>query len=117
MPAIKTESGTYLVKTNGRHYELKSWHDLPEKKKQWFDYVNGDDKHCLRFVCYKRQWYDINEFTSCGRDGTHNHMHMHLPGWEGFQADTFFSGVALRYIPDTNYEVVAMATVYVSSQY
>lgn len=118
MTAIKTESGTYSVKTNGHHYELKCWHDMPEKQRQWFDYIDNDDDKCsLRFVCYKRQWYDTNEFVACNREGAHNHIHMNLPGWDGFQADTYFSGVALRYIPETDYEEVAMATIYVPSQY
>jgi len=83
------------IKTNNKPYELKSWSDLSDKARAEFDYitVGSDDAYTSRFVQYKGVWYDTNEFQGF------NHIQGEpwFKGWDGYQSDTYFSGVVLRW--------------------
>lgn len=81
--------------TNWHRRELVTFEEAgcPED----FNYITGDDRYEPRLFRYRGAWYDLNDgFVACNRDGATNHMHMNLPGWDGFQADTYFSGVAVK---------------------
>ena len=87
------------IKSNHHERELRCMFDLPEKARVDFTYVQGDDQYSLRLFQYKGEWYDVNEFMIT-RDVPA------FAGWHGYQSDSFFSGVLIRYTDD--FEAVAV---------
>jgi hypothetical protein len=82
--------------TNHHYRDLTSWYDIPERFRSDFDYVHEDDRHSTRFFRYRGNWYDLGEFLATrgtSKDGP-------LARWHGFQADSYFSGIVIRYSPD-----------------
>lgn len=83
------------VTTNNVPRDLLPLSDVPENARGDFDYVNDDDAEANRFFQYCGRWYDANEFTvwTGPKDSP-------LATWDGVQADTFFSAVAIRFPVD-----------------
>jgi hypothetical protein len=97
-----TKGNEMLIITNNHWKELVSWYDLPAKEQPDFDYVKGDDRHSTRFFCYRGCWYDTGEFfVTSGLSQEFHH-------WHGYQSDSYFSGVLVRY--DEWLESVQVAT-------
>lgn len=46
------------ILTSPRFYHLAPFDALPERVQKDFDYVEGEDRHSDRFVCYRGEWYD-----------------------------------------------------------
>lgn len=81
---------TITIKTNNRPRPLVSWHDLPEKERDYFDYLDEDDKFSERFVHYKGWWYDAGDMMRVDTDT--------LKGWHAYQGDSYFSGVVIKLV-------------------
>lgn len=92
------------ITSNYHRYEPVSWREIDDPATQAaFEYV-GDDIDTPRFVKYRGEWYDINEFL-CGaairsQDG--------FESWDGFVADTFFSGILVKYMDNYDEGFVQM---------
>lgn len=74
------------------------------------DYIEGDEMYSPRLFRYRCWIYDASEFfrvdeTYPGRD-----PHPFL-GWHGYQSDSFFSGLLVRYDYD-DHERVQVASYY-----
>ena len=91
--------------TNNRARELVSFYDLPEKDQADFDYVDEDDRYNPRFFRYRGAWYDTHEFERLPKNG-HAFWNENRANWDGYQSDSFFSGVLIRYLGDYEQVVV-----------
>lgn len=91
------------IRTNNKPRLIIDDYQLTEKERLDFDYPDwqaidrGEDFAC--FFRYKGQMYDLGEFTRVAADSP-------LSGWEGGSADSFFSGVVVRYTEDGEHVIV-----------
>ena len=70
----------------------------------------ADDWMFRQFAQYRGVWYDIGDFITT-YPGPWNHgLPKEFLKWDGYQSDSYFSGVLIRYCEDT--ESVAFATYY-----
>ena len=97
--------GDLTIKTNGHWYELVSFEELPESARSDFDYVTGEDRYSPRFFRYRRAWHDACEFMVTPATPTNP-----LEGWQGYQSDSYFSGVVIRH--DENFERIQVGTYF-----
>ena len=75
--------------------------DLSEKEKADFDYIKADDLDSHDFIRYRGALYDPSEFMRCPESQEAPNAHANnLTGWHGYQSDSFFSGVVIRYSDD-----------------
>jgi hypothetical protein len=90
------------VITNNVPRDLLMWSEIPESARADFDYIkDDDDRWGYRFFCYRGQWYDAFDFMR-------NNMPTLDRKWDGFNSDSFFSGIAIRYVQDYERVVVAL---------
>ena len=88
------------VITNNQPRDLLSWHELTKKEQEEFDYLQEDvDQQGTWFFRYKGLVYDVANFvpaTSCFPPGN----------WDGCAADSFYSGILMRYTEDAEQVIV-----------
>jgi hypothetical protein len=108
-----------MLRTNNQARDLLYWWELTDAERQELDYVDDGDESGTRFFRYKGQVYDLHEFTRIERAG-HRTSPYSMTVWDeddpllafdGFQSDSMFSGVAVKYCED--YEQIIVATVIV----
>jgi hypothetical protein len=91
------------IKCNNVPRPLLNWGDLTAKEQKEFDYLDTENAQLeANFVRYRGACYDVGEFQTIPK---HNDY-----GWEwfnGYYADTYFSGVLLRYHEEFEYVVMA----------
>lgn len=80
--------GDFTVVTNNRPRLLLTWDELTPKEQREFDYLEGEARYDTDFVRYRGWVYDLGEFERSGES---------LPAWEGVQANSYFSGILVRY--------------------
>lgn len=85
--------------TNNVPRDLICWHDLTPEEREDFDYIEDkyDERLSPRLFRYKGEVYDLHEFELASDS---------LKGWDGYQADTYFSGVLVKYTKDY-YQIIA----------
>lgn len=98
------------IKTNNQPRELLARFELPAKAQEDFDYMTDDDACSPRIVKYRGQYYDVNEFTRTPHDEVARQNLNSLANWDGYQSDSYFSGIVLRYVDDC--ERVVVGTYY-----
>jgi hypothetical protein len=96
-----TETSKLTVRTNHHHYPLLSGYELTPKERKELDYLTDDElnESSDRFFRYRGQVYDVQEFMRCDPNSPfnqHRNMLAHKQ-WQGYQSDSFFSGVVIRY--------------------
>lgn len=82
------------IKSNGHARELRALYELPESAREQFDYVgpcdeSSDEAWSQRFFKYRGAWYDVNEFERAHGEA--------FAAWDGWQAESAFSAVLIRY--------------------
>jgi len=92
--------------TNNQPRQVIYGYDLSDKEKQEFNYVVDLDSYGP-FFRYKGLTYDLNEFQRV--TDTMENCHG-FNGWDGFQSDSFFSGIVIKYTAD--YEHVIAGRFY-----
>lgn len=106
----------YELITSSHVYTLRSLCEMPEKIRADFDYVY--DEHEPRFVCYRGEWYDVHDTQRIEPDNGRVHrmgwaMRVHpgepLASYDGIMTDSYFSGVAFRFLDS---ETVKVARIY-----
>jgi hypothetical protein len=91
-------NGVHIVEfiSNRQRRWLINWHDLTEKERAEFDYLDSHDKqYDASFVRYKGWVYDLSCFMRTEPDSL-----WHKAGWHGTQHSTAFSGVLIHLCPD-----------------
>ena len=78
------------VITNNHWREVISGYELPDKMRQEFDYLEGEDFDCNNFIKYNGQYYDLSDFL---RIEGESHP---LADWHGVANHTYFSGLVIR---------------------
>lgn len=96
------------IKTNHQPRDLVCWHNLPPKFQKEMDYIDESERHDCRFFIYRDWVYDVCEFERIAPTMLLHHPQM--AGWHGYQSDSFFSGVLVKY--DDRLESVIPATFY-----
>ena len=97
------------IKTNNVPRELICFADLTVKEQEEFDYIKGDEVFDYRLVRYTGQVYDVNEFMALRRSNTAQLLE-DMKGWDGYQSDSYFSGVVVKFTED--HESVVMGTYF-----
>lgn len=104
------------IRTNGHHLELIDATWLNETEQAEFDYLDWsaikDGTDTATFFRYRGDLYDLGQFmrviphgsksshpTDCDNDA--------FGGWDGYQSDSFFSGLLVKYVDDGEALVVA----------
>lgn len=93
-----------IIKTNNHPRAILGWHDLSKKEQKEFDWMDEETKDGAEFVRYKGWVYYINDFMRCWPDVEE------MKGWDGYEADSYFSGVLIKFVD--NYERVIMGRIY-----
>jgi hypothetical protein len=89
------------IRTNYHWREPLHWFDIPESKREDFDYIdNPEEDGWSRFFCYRGTWYDLHEFSATQRTGWAAGMPEAFATWHGYQSDSYFSGILVRYSDD-----------------
>ena len=91
------------VRTNNHPRDLLSVADLTAKEAADFDYIEKEDRYSPRLFRYHGSIYDACEFR-------HTTPIAEFKGWQGYQSDSFFSGILFRFVDD--YERVIAATYF-----
>lgn len=109
---------SYSLRTNNKPHPLVSFFDLPKRARADFDYVDEDDHYSERFVMYRGQWYDTHDTQQIEPDSGRVHrmgwaMRVHpgepLARFDAWIGDSYFSGVAFRFVDDG--DAVVCATI------
>ena len=80
--------------TNNHERPLLDWFELTDKEREWFDWEGADEGSFFR---YRGEAYSLGEFLATD-----------IPGWDGFHADSFFSGIAVKLSDDYEFVVAAL---------
>jgi hypothetical protein len=94
------------VKTNNVPRPVIWGFELTEKEAREFDYL--EDVGAAQFVRYRGWVYDLGEFTRI--DMRRERLPAEFEGWHGYQSDSYFSGILIRYSQD--FESVVVGTYY-----
>ena len=98
------------IKTNRHQIPVLYFHDLSPEELGEFDLLDDAELDEAQFARYKGQVYYLNDFISTV-PGPFNHGLPELfEDWDGYQNDSFFSGVLVKYCDD--YDHVIMGTYY-----
>ena len=98
------ESTLRIITNNVPRDVIDAWQLTPAERAE-FDYLDWDaiedgrDSH--QFFRYRGQLYDLSDM-----DG---HPPEILKGWDGYQSDSFFSGIVVKYADD-QFETVIVGT-------
>ena len=85
---------TLTITTNHVPRELVALDQLPAKAREDFTYITGEDAWSPRLFKYRGAWYDSHEFQRIPDTPLWRGERIR---WDGYQSDTFFSGVVLQY--------------------
>ena len=87
------------ITTNNKERELLSYWQLSKRELKDFNYIERMEEDGIgRFFRYRGDCYDVSEFDIV------QHTQFYKEGacenWHGYQSDTYFSGVLIRYSGD-----------------
>jgi hypothetical protein len=75
--------------------------------RQQFDYLNDEDFENEYFITYKGYTYAMCDFM---RNNQSPDSPMY--GWDGVHCDSFYSGVLIKYVKDSDYNEVILANYF-----
>jgi hypothetical protein len=79
-------------------------YDLTDKERKEFDYYTDEQIGDATFFRYKGMVYDCAEFMRCELNGYDQPA---WARWDGYKADSAFSGVLIKFTPDSESVIVA----------
>lgn len=91
---------TLTIKTN-HHWRAPVYgYELTAAERADFDYIDfdSDDGACHDFMRYRGCTYDLSEFMRIPQSFEHEWSKMMT--WHGYQSDSFFSGIVIRWSDD-----------------
>lgn len=101
------------VITNNHARDVVDAFELSPAERTEFDYLDwsaidrGEDS--ATFFRYKGELYDLGEFCADYGMTKGSGLPEHLSRWDGYQADSFFSALVIRYVD--HYERVVVGRV------
>lgn len=97
--------------TNNRPRDLLCLADIPKHIAiDEFGYIDSGEFYTPRIVAYRGAFYDVNEFTRTPNNEPARQELNDLSAWDGYQSNSYFSGVVLRYVD--NFERVIVGRYY-----
>lgn len=96
--------------TNHQRRDLISLNDIPRRFHDEFGYIDSEEFYAPRIVAYRGAFYDVNEFTRTPNNEPARQELNDLSAWDGYQSDSYFSGIVLRYVD--NFERVIVGRYY-----
>ena len=105
------------ITTNNVPRDLLSGFDLTDKERAEFDYIEDMGDAIDRFFRYRGNVYDTQEFVRIELASKRSNPFClgvyeedsPLLNWDGYQSDSYFSGIVLRYCEDYDRVVVGLA--------
>lgn len=98
------------VITNNVPREIIDGYRLSMSARAEFDYLDWqaikEGRESASFFRYKGQLYDLGDFQRIEYDTTAQTDGNPLKGWHGYQSDSFFSGILVRYTDDNEMVIV-----------
>ena len=93
---------TMQIITNHHEREVVYHWELTDSERKWFDWDGAED---CNYVRYKGNVVCISEFMST-RPSMWGPGIPSLAAWDGYQSDSFFSGLLVKYCDDTDFVVM-----------
>ena len=105
------------IRTNNVPRDLLSGFDLTDKERAEFDYIEDMDDAIDRFFRYRGNVYDSHEFVRIELASKRTNPYClgvweedsPLLNWDGYQSDSMFSGIVVRYCENYERVVVGLA--------
>ena len=88
----------FRIITNNHYRDLIYGYELSEKERAYFDYIDDIDSHS--FFKYRGAVYDPSEFMRTPQNEPAQQELNGLSAWHGYQSDSFFSGIVIKYSED-----------------
>lgn len=91
---------TLTITTNGIPRDIIKAYELADNEREQFDYYDwsaiekGEDS--ASFFRYKGELYDFGEFMVWN----YPFNQLNFKDWHGYQSDTYFSGIVIKYTDD-----------------
>jgi len=99
------------IVTNNQPRDVLYWHELTDKERAEFDYLDTEEKQVERsFARFRGVVYDLGDFERLPDHAPKTEAYEAMRKWDGYQSDSFYSGVLVKYVED--FERVIMATYY-----
>jgi hypothetical protein len=97
--------------TNNVPRDIIDAYELGADEQSEFDYLDWeaikDGRDSASFFRYKGELHDLGEFLTTS-ELSRGAGHHDLSAWDGYQSDSFFSGLVVRYVD--NFERVIIGT-------
>ena len=81
------------ITTDGKGRNLLYGYELPKKQRKEFSYLEDEEFGSHSFVKYRGYYYDVSEFMRVEGNSE-------LRKWDGYHADSYFSGVVITISKD-----------------
>lgn len=95
------------IRTNNVSRPVLYWHDLTATERADFDYLDTPERQDeASFARYRGVVYDLGDFAATRGHGAPEYF----AKWHGYVADSFYSGVVVRYTDD--FEAVVLGTYF-----
>lgn len=91
------------ITTNNQFRGIFYGFELTAKERAEFDYLTDEEMDGRVFFRYKKQTYDLGEFMRCNINGASPEW----SNWDGYFADSAFSGILVKYSQDFDHVKVA----------
>lgn len=92
------------VRTDHKYKDVIYWEQLTPKEQKEFDWIASSDTLTTdeaEFIRYRDWVYCLNDVMAL----THNAPD-EFNGWDGYESDTYFSGVLFKYDPEDSSRVM-----------
>jgi hypothetical protein len=100
-------SDTLTIRTNHVPRDVIEAYELSADERAEFDYIDWPaverGEASASFFRYRGQLYDLGEFEVWDNPASPTRQ-----GWDGFRSDSYFSGLAVRYVDNCERVVVAL---------
>ena len=92
------------ITTNGHARDLVSWNDLPDKERDFYNYLAEEEQWANRFVKYRGSWYDIGDefqpLVPIGTPGAFAHRvepDSPMAAWTGICTQSMFDAIVMKW--------------------
>ena len=80
------------ITTNNHKRDLLYWHDLTDKERAEFDWIDQDEADNFEFFRYKNWTFCLSDFMRI-----EGHDDSAFSAWDGYTNDSFFSGTLIKW--------------------
>jgi hypothetical protein len=105
----RSSTNGLTIITNNVPRDVLDWHDLTPNDRAEFDYLDtvalDEGRDSASFVRYHSELYDLGEFSADYGITRGTGLPDRFAGWHGYLADSFYSGLLIRYL-DSHEQVI-----------